>query len=391
MDAVAVPVGARQRARERLAASVHAARTRRALGVGALTFAGAMTALALLIAPPAPNAARPLSFLEVAHAAYADMASKVDPAFPVRHTVVEIVTDGTWNGPVRDTRESWALAESGRSFTVVSSSLSDETDFSATVNGVGYAPSERAALVDGQVLRLEADSFLLFAEGDDTMFVDGNHSMFALSFNGDVNGIGFTQDPADASVLCVEVTEKSPEQREREAFVAALKGASGYGAEAATVDQEEVVRLLLEGKEKGFVEDLGMDADEDGSELQWFRAAVRVAGVEMAEVRTTVFGFDAATHSLRTVVSIDDDGLGNVVTNTARVTRDEFVALSAAHPGLMNPEGQGLVRVEPYPVQELPTFAIEEGCYRELSDRVERLGEEEEAAARARIANVGSP
>lgn len=381
MDAVAVPAGARQRARERLTASAHAARAKRTLVLGALTFAGATTALALLVSAPTPNASRPLSFLEVAHAAYADMASRVDPAFPVRHMVVETVTDGIMNGPVRDVRESWEITESGRSFAVSSSSLSDETDFSAVVDGVAYASSEWATAVDGQTSRLGVGDFLIFTEGDHTVFVDGSHSAYALSFDGDINGIGFTQDPADASVLCMEITEKSQEQRERETFVSALKETSGF-------DQEEAIRLLLEGKEKGFVEDLGTYADEDGTELQWFRAAVRVAGVDMAEVRTTVFGFDAATHSLRTVVSIDDDGLGNVVTHTARVTRDEFVSTSAAHPGLMNPEGQGLVRVEPYPAQELPTFAIGEGCYRELSGRVERLGEAEEAAARARIADI---
>lgn len=385
MDGVSVPFGARQRVQAKFMAMTQG-KSKRTMGVSAFIFSGAIAIIALIvgISPQPQGTTGNLSFLEVAHAAYENTISTIHNAYPVHHIVTETIISGADNGPVTEKVESWSLSESSQSFSINQSSMNEDWVYFAKSGEFSYVSQELAAQISEQLSDLDEGGTLFFSSRDTNLEVISANPGYALSFPKNLSRIGSELDPLDSTIACFDFEEKSPEQQKQELLLAQLTQAAGYGAEHSVFDPQQVIALLLEAKDAGQVEDLGIYPDGSGHSQQWYRAVVQIDSESSREVQTTTFGFDPESHRLITVVFVTDDGFESSVTYTTRITTDEFIAINDAHPGLMNPEGQGLVKVT-YPIQDLPVYAVEHACYRLNADRPEMLSTEEEAAVRDRI------
>ncbi len=330
---------------------------------------------------PAPSSPKTsLSFLQTAEAAYADMQAKgVEMGDSLRHIIQTVEHTGTMN-PGSERYEIWENADGTRVLTETQSYLAGSPT-QLFADGVRYLPP---AYIYPVVDALEpGETNYHLTPGLAITSAYGHHTV-SMPIN--LNADAITQDPSDPAITCYQFEWKPQGQIDLETYSQELKAAAGFdGGTPGSTDQ--TIKRLIEGQEKGYVEDLGIQLVDGKSEHVFEIVETIVGGTAFSDqVNTTQFGFDSEAYLL---TSIDfASRFDNIDTSDHyQIIVDELVDPSTAPLAYRDPTAAGLV-IQPeedfshgetiYPISEA-------GCYRDTAEGVERLSLEEEAEVKQRI------
>lgn len=337
------------------------------------------------------------TFIAHANAAYENLRTKLSEPGAIRHTITTFITypDPSTRDPghAGDANETW--------------SNSDGTEtLSGPLGNPQYLRVHETNFMDSELFKEYFPEDLGSGSGG-TITSNADGSWSSSTYNSEDTGPKYSvttppdtaswdekYDPADSSVACVNITPLTNAQKAARDSMEAISAAS-EAVGAGTAGPEALLDIL---SSSSAVEDRGVQHDDTLGDLHIYRitydsvlSAFGIDEVGMKGFRE--FGFSPDTYLMHVVRSgrINIDGM-EFTEHAMQILTDEVLPANRIAEDFFSPTRLGFVPVPPpdanHP-ENMPSVILHNGCYRHGINEPEWLNATDEAAARARIAELG--